>query len=30
VRFTSATGLLDLETAPWYGGVAITDVRVTP
>lgn len=30
VRFTSATGLIDLETAPWYGGVAITDVQVTP
>ena len=30
VRLTSATGLLDLEAAPWYGGVAITDVRVTP
>ncbi|MGQ9829568.1 MAG: glycosyltransferase family 39 protein [Roseiflexus sp.] len=30
VRFTSATDLLDLEMAPWYGGVAITEVRVTP
>lgn len=30
VRFTSTTGLIDLETAPWYGGVAITEVRVTP
>ncbi|MBO9363850.1 MAG: glycosyltransferase family 39 protein [Roseiflexus sp.] len=30
VWFTSATGLLDLEMAPWYGGVAITDVQVTP
>ena len=28
VRFTSATGLLDLETAPWYVGVAVREVRV--
>lgn len=30
VRISSATGLLDLEQAPWYGGAAVHEVRVDP
>ncbi|HWQ14947.1 MAG TPA: glycosyltransferase family 39 protein [Roseiflexaceae bacterium] len=30
VRVRSATGLLDLERAPWYAGVAVIEARVQP
>lgn len=30
VRLRSATSLLDLETAPWYVGVAVREVRAEP